>query len=410
MEALIERACGLDVHEAFVVASLLTGPSNARPTRTRKTFGTTRAELLALRDWLKAAGCTHVAMESTGIYWRPIYETLEAEFDVTVGNARHIKNVPGRKTDVTDADWIADLLRHGLIRKSFVPPPPLRELREVLRYRRSLVETRAAERNRVIKLLECAGIKLANVVSDVFGVSGMAILRALIEGRAAPAEMAQLAKGRLRPKRAALAAALDGQLTEQRRFLLEVQLHRLEGLDQDIAILDQRIAEMLQPYAEAHARLITIPGVDVVAAATIIAEIGTDMAVFTDAAHLAAWAGVCPGNHASAGRQRGAGCRRGNLHLKTALVGAAKTAVRTKGSYWKAKYHKLKARRGALRATLAIAHKILVAAYHMLATNQTYRDLGEDHLNHVDQKRAARRLVQRLESLGYEVVATPKAA
>jgi transposase len=282
-------------------------------------------------------------------------------------------------------------------------------LREVLRYHRSLIETRAAERNRVIKLLESAGIKLAHGVSDVFGVSGMAILHAL-KGRTAPVAMAPLAKGRLRPKRAALAAALDGQLPEHHRFLLRVQLRRLDGLDQDITALDQRSAERLQPYAEAHARLITSPGVDVVAAATIIAEIGTDMAVFTDAAHLAAWAGGCPGNDASAGRQRGAGCRRGNIHLKTALVGAAKTAVRTKGSYWKAKYHKLKARRGALRAMLAIAHKIVITAYHMLATHQTYKDLGEDHLSQVNKARAARRLVQRLETLGYEVVATPKAA
>src|SRR5271165_5243079 len=278
MQVIVERCCGLDVHQETVVACLLIGLAGARPSKEVRTFGTMTRDLEALCGWLKAAGVTHVGMESTGVYWRPVYAVLEGHFDLIVGNARHIRNVPGGKTDVKDAEWIADLVRHGLITKSFVPPAPLRDLRELLRYRRKLMESQAAERNRLLKLLETANIKLASVASDVFGVSGRAMLKALIEGNASAQEMAALAKGQLRRKRAELVLALDGKMKEHHRFLLAMQLRRLEAAEQDVAALDLRIAERLEPYRAQHALLMQIPGVDWVVAAVPIAEIGVDMA------------------------------------------------------------------------------------------------------------------------------------
>jgi transposase len=348
-------------------------------------------------------------MESTGVYWRPVYAVLEGHFELIVGNAKHIRNVPGRKTDVKDSEWIADLVRHGLIAKSFVPPRPLRELRELLRYRRKLTESQTAERNRLLKLLETANIKLASVASDVFGVSGRAMLRALIAGEASPEAMADLARGQLRRKRADLILALDGRLEEHHRYLLAVQLRRLEAIEADIAGLDQRIGERLEPYSAPHALLMQIPGVDWVVAAVLIAEIGVDMSVFLSVYHLSAWAGVCPGSYESAGRQKSGRARKGNVHLRTMLVGAAISAAKTKGSYLKDKYHRLKARRGALRAALAIAHKILVSAYHMLAKNLPYRDLGEAYLDQIGQTRTVANLKRRLERLGYRVTLEPNA-
>jgi transposase len=403
MQVIVERCCGLDVHQETVVACLLIGLAGARPSKEVRTFGTMTRDLEALCDWLKAAGVTHVGMESTGVYWRPVYAVLEGHFDLIVGNARHIRNVPGRKTDVKDAEWIADLVRHGLIAKSFVPPAPLRDLRELLRYRRKLMESQAAERNRLLKLLETANIKLASVASDVFGVSGRAMLKALIEGNASAEEMAALAKGQLRRKRAELVLALDGKMKEHHRFLLAMQLRRLEAAEQDAAALDLRIAERLEPYRAQHALLMQIPGVDWVVAAVLIAEIGVDMSVFLSAYHLASWAGVCPGNHESAGKQKSGRARKGNVHLRTMLVGAAISAGHTKGSYLKDKYYRLKARRGALRAALAIAHKILVAAYHMLAKGLAYRDLGATYLDQIGQRRTVANLQRRLERLGYHV-------
>ena len=294
MQAIIERCCGLDVHQETVVGCLLVGEPGAHPTKEVRTFRTVTRDLEALRDWLREAGATHVGMESTGVYWRPVYAVLEGHFELIVGNARHIRNVPGRKTDVKDSEWIADLVRHGLIAKSFVPPRPLRELRELLRYRRKLTESQTAERNRLLKLLETANIKLASVASDVFGVSGRAMLRALIAGEASPEAMADLARGQLRRKRADLILALDGRLEEHHRYLLAVQLRRLEAIEADIAGLDQRIGERLEPYSAPHALLMQIPGVDWVVAAVLIAEIGVDMSVFLSVYHLSAWAGVSP--------------------------------------------------------------------------------------------------------------------
>jgi transposase len=403
MRVMIERGCGLDVHQETVVACVLIGAPGPEPTKEVRTFRTMTRDLEALRDWLKAAGVTHVAMESTGIYWRPVYAVLEGHFELIVGNARHIRNVPGRKTDVKDAEWIAELVRHGLIAKSFVPPRPLRELRDLLRYRRKLVESRAAERNRLLRLLETANIKLASVATDVFGVSGQAMLKALIEGNASAEAMAGLAKGQLRRKHHDLVLALEGRFEEHHRFLLVLQLGRLEAAGQDIEALDRRIAERLEPYSFEHALLMQIPGVDWVVAAALIAEIGVDMSVFLSVHHLAAWAGVCPGNHESAGKQKSGRSRKGNVHLRTMLVGAALSASRTKGTYLKDKFYRLKARRGALRAALAIAHKILFAAYHMLAKGVGYRELGEAYLDQIDHTRTAANLRRRLERLGYIV-------
>jgi transposase len=409
MRALVERCCGLDVHQETVVACLLVAEPGTPPRQEMRTWRTTIRELEALRDWLIAEGVTHVGMESTGVYWRPIYTVLEGHFELILGKARHIKAVPGRKTDVKDAAWIADLVRHGLIAKSYVPPRPLRALRDLLRHRRKLVESRAGERNRLLKLLETANIKLASVMSDVFGVSGMAILKALVVGETSAERLADLAKGPLRKKRAELMLALEGRIEEHHRVLMGVPLRRLEAADQDIAALDERIAERLKPYAAEHALLRHIPGVDALVAAGIIAEIGVDMAVFHSAGHLAAWAGVCPGNHESAGRRKSGRARKGNVHLRTMLVGAAISAGRCKGSYLRDKYHRLKARRGALRAALAIAHKILVAAYHMLAKGVPYRELGEAYLDQLSQARTVANLKRRLERLGYHVVLEPKA-
>jgi transposase len=393
-----------------VVACLLIGAAGARPKKEVRTFRTVTRELETLRDWLKSEGVTHVGMESTGVYWRPVYAVLEGHFELIIGNARHICNVPGRKTDVKDAEWIADLVRHGLVQGSFVPPKPLRDLRELLRYRRKLVESQAAERNRLLKLLETANIKLASVASDVFGVSGRAMLDALIAGGASAEQMAKLAKGRLRRKCADLALALEGHVEDHHRFLLGMQLRRVEAAEQDIGTLDQRIAEKLAPYDVQLALLMQIPGVDWLVAAVLIAEIGVDMSVFLSVHHLAAWAGVCPGNHESAGKQKSGRARKGNVHLRTILVGAAIGASRTKGSYLRDKFYRLKARRGALRAALAIAHKILVAAYYMLARGVSYRDLGEAYLDQIDQTRTVANLKRRLERLGYHVALEPASA
>jgi transposase len=403
VDAIIETCCGLDVHQANVVACLLTGKPNERPRKQIKTFATVTQELRAMCQWLRDAGCTHIAMESTGVYWKPVYAVLEAGFELVVGNAHHIRNVPGRKTDVKDSEWLADLLRHGLIRKSFVPPKPMRELRDLLRYRRKLVESAAGERNRLLAVLETANIKLANVASDVFGVSGRCMLEAIIEGTSTPAQMAQLAKGQLRKKLTELQLALDGSVQPHHRFLLAMQLRRIKNVEAELELLDKHIDDKLEPYREQHELLKTIPGVNWVVAAVLIAEIGVDMTVFPTVRHLAAWTGVAPGNNESAGKRKGGKARRGNVYLKTALVGAATSAAKAKGSYFKDKYHRLKARRGSLRAAVAIAHKILVAAFHILSQRVTYHDLGDAYLDHIDRTRTAKNLVRRLERLGFAV-------
>jgi transposase len=403
MEAIVERSCGLDVHQASVTACLLVGRADERPRKEVRSFGTTTSDLEALRGWLLGEGCTHVGMESTGVYWMPVYAVLEGDLKLVVGNATHIKNVPGRKTDVKDAEWIADLVRHGLIRKSFVPPKWQRALRDLVRYRRKLVESETAERNRLMRVLETGNIKLSSVASDVFGVSGRAMLRALIAGTATPEEMAELARGALRNKVDQLTLALHGRLEEHHRFLLQLQLDRVERIEADVAVVDARIDEALAPHRQSVDRLVKIPGVDRIGAATIVAELGTDMTIFPTARHAAAWAGVCPGNNESAGKRRGQAKRRGNVHLTTALVQAALSASRKRGSYLKERFWRLKARRGPKRAAVAVAHSILIAAVEMLRRGVEYRDLGADYLLRNNHQKAKKGLVRRLESLGYKV-------
>jgi transposase len=410
MDVIVERCAGLDVHQASVVACVLLGEAGRKPRKEIRSFGTMTRDLEALRGWLEELGVSHVGMESTGVYWKPVHAILEGHFTLIVGNAHHIKAVPGRKTDVKDAEWLADLVRHGLIKASFVPPPAIRELRDLIRLRRSLVEARATERNRTLKLLETANIKLASVAAEVFGVSGMAMLQALVENKAAPAEMAKLARGKLRRKREPLAWALEGRMTEHHRYVLAFHLRRLAAIEEDVRALDARIEERVRPFQAQRQLLQQIPGVDALVAVTIIAEIGLDMSVFGNARRLAAWAGVCPGNHESAGRRKSGTTRRGNVHLKTALVTAAVCGSRTKGTYYKDKHHRLRARRGRLRAAMAIAHKILVAAYHMLAGGVPYRELGEAFLDQQARQRTVRHLLHRLNHLGYDVLLQPRAA
>jgi len=410
MDALIERAAGLDVHQGSVVACIILGAAGRRPTKEVRRFGTMRQDLAALRAWLLEKGVTHVGMEGTGVYWQPVYAALEAAFTLIVGNAAHMRNVPGRKTDVKDAEWIADLVRHGLVRASFVPPPEVRVLRELIRHRKALVGTLAAERNRTLKLLESAGIKLAGVMSDVFGVSGMLMLRALAEGTADAATMADLAKRRLRRKRDRLALALDGSFAEHQRFLLGLHIRRLEEIERDLAEVEAAIGAAMRPFAAQQALLVTVPGVDALTAAAIVAEIGTDMAAFGTAQRLAAWAGLCPANHESAGQQKRRGTRKGNPYLKAMLVATAISASRTKGTYLRDKFHRLKARMGPKKAAVAIAHKILTAVFHMLQRAVAFTDLGADYLDRIDKHRTAKRLVRRLDALGYDVMLRPKMA
>jgi transposase len=403
MEILVQRGCGLDVHQATVVACLLAVLPNHKVSKQLRMFGTTTSELVQLRDWLRTEGCTHVAMESTGVYWKPVYAILEGGFELIVANAQHIKRVPGRKTDVKDAEWIADLLIHGLLKASFVPPVPIRQLRDLTRYRRKLVESQSAERNRLLKLLETANIKLSSVASDVFGVSGRLMLQALVEGTVEPQQMAALAKGRLRAKLPQLELALDGRMQEHHRYLLKLQLHRLQALEQDLSDLESRIQQKLEPYQEQYTRLQQIPGVDAVLAAVIIAELGVDMNVFPTAAQIATWAGVAPGNHESAGKRKSGRVTQGNVYLKTALVEAAIAASHQKGSYLRDKFFRVKARRGHKRAAVAIAHKILIAVYHMLAGNKPYHELGDLFLDQRNRQSLAHSLLRRLERLGYKV-------
>ena len=408
MQTLVERGCGLDVHQATVVACLLIVGPGGKMKKEIRTFGTTTREVLRLREWLLGEGCTHVGMESTGVYWKPIYALLEGVLEIVVANAQHVKKVPGRKTDVKDAEWLAELLCHGLLRPSFVPPPPIRELRDLTRYRRKLVESRTAERNRLLKLLETANIKLASVATDVFGVSGRRMLRALVENQTTPQQMADLALRTLRKKIPQLELALEGRMEEHHRFLLKLQLDRLKAVEDDLQVLEQRIEEKLQPYAVQLSLLQEIPGVDRILAAIIIAELGIEMNVFASVSQLASWSGLCPGNNESAGKRMSSRIPKGNVYLKTALVEAANAAAKAKGTYLRDKFYRLKARRGYKRAVVAIAHKILVAIYHMLSQNVSYNDLGDLYLDKLNRQHLTHNLVHRLERLGYTVTLTPQ--
>ena len=398
MQVMDERCAGLDVHKKTVVACVLTPEGQeTRP------FGTMTAELLALAAWLLACGCTHVAIESTGDDWKPVFNILEGTCAVVLVNAQHVKTVPGRKTDVKDAAWLAELLQHGLLRASCIPPVARRELRDLTRYRRPCIQERVPLINRVQKLLEDANSKLAAVASDIMGVSGRAILAALLTGHSAPQALADLAKGRLRSTREQWAKALDGRVKPHHRFVLTELLCQRDSLDDTIARFDAQIQALCGPFDEAVALLDTIPGVARRTAEMLVAEIGTTMDRFPSADHLASGAGVAPGNHESAGKRTSGKTRKGNRLLRTTLVQAAHAAARTRSTYLRAQYRRLAARRGKKRAILAVAPSILVMAYDMIQRREPYRDAGADVFDRLQPEDTARRLVKRLESLGYQV-------
>jgi transposase len=369
----------------------------------RADFGTTTADLLALRDWLDGHAVTHVAMESTGVYWRPIYYLLEERVTCLLVNAAHVRQVPGRKTDVQDCAWLAQLLEHGLLRGSFVPPAPIRELRDLTRYRKSLIQERAREANRVHKLLEDAGIKLAMVATDILGISGRAMLEALVQGTSDPAILAELARGRMRAKLPALRQALVGHFRPHHAFLITQILSHLDHLETAVATLSERIEAVLAPFADAVQRLDTIPGVNQRTAEVLIAELGVDMAQFPTARHLASWAGLCPGNHESAGKHKSGKTRKGNGWLRAALVEAALGATRTKNCAVAARYRRVMRHRGHKKAIIAVAHILLVTAYHVLARQTVYQELGPDYYDRRHTTRMTHRAVQALEQQGYRV-------
>jgi transposase len=410
LDVIYERCCGLDVHKRTVVACLIVAGTHGEPRKEIRTFGTMTEDLLELSDWLAAAGCTHVAMESTGVYWKPLYNLLEEAFTPLLVNAWHIKAVPGRKTDVKDCEWIAELLRHGLLRGSFVPERPQRELRELTRYRTALVRERAAEVSRLQKTLEGANIKLASVATDIMGKSGRQMLKALIAGSTDASEMAQLARGKLRGKIPQLEQALRGCFGAHQRFLIAQQLAHIDFLEETIEQLSAEIAERMRPLEEAIERLETIPGVGRRTAEAILAEIGPEMSRFPTYRHLASWAGMCPGNDQSGGKRRSGKTTKGNPWLRAALVEAAHAAGRTKETYLSAQYRRLATRRGKKKAAVAVGHTILVIAYCLLERSCSYEELGGNYFDKRDRQGVERRLVRRLEGLGYKVSLDPVAA
>ena len=409
MNVVVERCAGLDVHKKTVVACRILRNADGRTEKVLRSFGTMTGDLLLLGDWLRAGGVTQVAMESTGVYWKPIFNLLEAEFEIILVNARHIKYVPGRKTDVKDAEWIAQLLEHGLVRPSFVPPPPIRRLRLLTRYRVQLMGDRTRDTGRLEKMLEDASIKVSSVASSLTTVSARAMLAGLIAGEADPAVLADLAKGRMRTKIPDLVEALTGHFDADHARLASAMLGRLDRVEVALAGLDEVIESATQPWKHQIELLQTIPGVGRKVAQVIIAETGADMAQFPSAAHLAAWAGVAPAIHESAGRRSPAGSRHGNKWLTSMLVEAASSASRTKDTYLAAQQARIASRRGAKRAQVAVAHSILVSTYYMLQRDQPYHDLGPDWLHHRHDQAHARRLVAQLERLGHTVVLDPVA-
>ena len=403
MEVVYPRCCGLDIHKDVLVACRITPGDRGRPTKEIATFGATTDEILRLGDWLAEAGCTHVAMESTGVYWKPIWNVLEGQVELLLANAQHIKAVPGRKTDVRDSEWLADLLRHGLLKPSFVQTREQRELRELTRYRQALVRERSREVQRLQQTLEGANIKLGSVASDVLGKSGREILAGLVAGRTDAAALADLARGKLREKIPTLERALVGRFGPHQRFLVARQLAHLDELDGLLAELSTQIAERLRPFEAALERLDAIPGVGRATAEVLLAELGPDMTRFPTERHLASWAALCPGNHESAGKRTSGKTRKGNRWLRTALTEAAQAAARSRTSYLSAQHHRLAARRGKNKATIAVAHTILLITYYLLKDGSTYHDLGPDFFDRRNQDALERRLVRRLEALGNKV-------
>ena len=408
MEVLYPRCAGLDVHKDSVVACIrcVSAPTH----REVRTFGTTTRALFELAEWLEEHGVTHVAMEATGVYWKPVWHVLEGSFELVLANALHIRNVPGRKTDVNDATWIADLLAHGLIRSSFVPPPRIQELRDLTRTRKQLVREISQHTLRIQKTLEDSNIKVASVLSNVLGTSGRAMLGALIAGEDDPERLADLAVGTARKKRADLIEALRGRVTPHHRAMLKLHLGVIASLESALTEIDAAAGKALEPIRARAEILTTMPGVSDIVARVIVAEIGVDMSRFPSAGHLVSWAGLCPRNDESAGKRRSTRVRKSANWLKTTLVTSAWAAVRTKESYLRAQFLRLKSRRGAQKAILAVAASMLTAAFHMLRDGVPYRDLGPHHFDRRDQNTTIRRLVRRLTDLGCEVEIKHRAA
>jgi transposase len=403
MDQLIARVAGLDVHKATVVATVRTPAADGSRTSRTETFGTMTADLITLRDWLQAHGVTHVAIESTGVYWKPVYYVLEDHVQLLLINMVHLKHVPGRKTDVKDSEWLAQLLECGLLRASFVPPPPIRELRDLTRYQVQQVRDRSQEVNRLAKVLEDAGIKLSSVATDVMGASGRAMLDALLHGTTDPTALADLARGRLRAKLPELRRALHGRFRRHHAFLIEQILAKIDFLDETLTRLTTEIDERLLPFGPMVANLDTIPGVNRATIVSILAETGGDMRQFATAGHLCSWAAMCPGLDESAGKRRSGKTRKANRYLRAALVQSALGAIHQKDSALQARYYRVKRHRGHKKAVIAVAHQLLEIAYYVMRDGVTYTELGADYFERRHADRAVHRHVRQLEALGFHV-------
>jgi len=406
MQVHSERCCVLDVHKETGVACVIVPDAVGQPVKTTRTFSTMTGDLQALGQWLKTQAVTHVVMESTGVYWKPVYNLLASGFEVVVVNPAAIKKLRG-KTDVSDAEWLADLLRYGLVQGSFIPSAAQRVLRDLTRYRTQLTDERSREVQRIQKVLEDANLKLASVATDIMGISGRAILAELVAGQTDPGTLADLAKGRLRDKREQLAQALTGTLSAHHRFMLAQLLAHVDFLDEQLAQLDAQIAEEIRPFQAAVDRWDQLPGVNQRIAQVIVAEAGADLHQFADAEHCASWVGLCPGNHESGGKRLSGKTNKGNRWLRRALVEAAHGAARTKKSYYAALYHRLAGRRGKKRAIVAVAHSLLVAGYHLITQQTEYNDLGHNYFDERNKETVKRRLLKRLAQLGYEAELRP---
>lgn len=406
MEVIYRRCAGLDVHKETVVACVRIANHGA-PTQEVRTFTTTTSGLLGLVDWLEGYAVEHVVMEATGIYWKPVWHVLEGHFQLILANAAHVKNVPGRKTDVNDATWLADLLAHGLIRASFVPPAAVQQLRTLTRTRKQFVRERGSHVQRIEKILEDANLKLGVALSDLLGQSGRAVLQAIIDGHSDPEFLLTRISTRVKASRAELREALRGHLTAHHRFMLKLHLDHIDALDRAIASLEQEVGAGLEPFRQAAQLVSTIPGISSTASHVVVGEIGIDMARFATPAHLLSWACICPRNDESAGKRRSTRLRRGGKWLKTTLVQCAWAAVRVKGSYLQAQFHRIRARRGAKKAIIAVAASMLTAIWHMLRNSTEWRELGAAYFDRADAKKTATRLIRRLQQIGYAVQVTP---
>jgi transposase len=408
MEMMYPNAAGIDVHKKLIVACIRV-VQKGRVVRKKERFSTTTGDLIRMSDWMASFGVTHVAMEATGVYWKPVWHVLEGNFELTLANAQHVKAVPGRKSDMNDAEWLAELLAHGLIRSSFIPPQPIQELRDLTRTRKQLSRNRSQQALRIQKVIEDANIKLSSVVSDILGVASRNIIEAIVAGQMDPEKLAAL-RGQLKAPHEDLVESLRGRITENHRFLLQIHLDQVDSIDRSIAAIDVRLANLLAPFQDRLDRLVEIPGVSQVIARVIIAEIGMDMSHFETAGNLVSWAGLCPRLDESAGKPRSKRIRKGNPWLKVDLTQVALATRRSKKSYLCAQYHRIAARRGSQKAVIAVAASILTAIYFILRDGVHYHDLGPDHFNRRDAGKTARRLAKRLESLGYKVQPQPAAA